>query len=169
MVSKTNRLKADDMWCRRFDRSPIRTGQLITGNKIIYDNLENGIFKIYEQTKHPFNDAPALTIQDTYPDGILVAESYTNPDWRSRWQGGGAFIHKISWKNGYGNLAGPMIQQILHYASFHNMFWIVGIPETEYEKCLPYAKEELARFVKKDKVYISQLLDEWDGTPFKSD
>lgn len=165
MNIKTNMQKSDDTWCRRFDRSPISTERLITGNKIIYDNLENGIFKIFAQTKHPFYDVPMLTLHDPYPDGILVAESYTDPDW----QGDGAFIHKISWKNGYENLTGPMIQQILHYAGFHNMFWMVGIPEAEYKKCLPYAREELSGFVKKDKIYISQFPAEWAGTPFKSE
>lgn len=94
MVSKTNRQKAEDMWPRRFDNSPIPTERLITCNKIIYDNLENGVFKIYEQTKHPFNGVPMLTIRDPYPDGEIIAETHIHPDWQGYYQGEGALASR---------------------------------------------------------------------------
>lgn len=162
MQSKINEQKLTDTWRRRFNDSPVPTGRLITGNKIIYDNLENGVFKIYEKTKHPFNDVAMLTIRDPYPDGVIVAEAYIHPDWRGYYQGEGVFIQKILWKDGYENLIEPMIQQILHYARYHNMFWVIGISEKQYEKCLPYAKEELACFLKKGNIYIDQFLSDPD-------
>lgn len=145
MMNSTKGMLIDPMQSIRIAEHPIK----INGNLIVSDNLEAGSLKIYEPSSGPIIIQQLFLYYQCIHNAVLVAEITIN----NLWKDNGVFIHKISCECGYENLITPMLYQVLHFSDFYDCFNSVGISETEYEKCLPYAKTSLASFQKNSRVY----------------
>lgn len=149
MTNEEIRQQEDSVRLKRINRSPIYTDKPFTGKEIIYDNLESGVIKIYEQTHNVIFDKPMFTLYGNVSNGIIVAEATINPNWQNR----GIFIHKISWSDGYESFVKPVIDQILDFSNYNYFYACTGISKREYEKCLPYAGKTLTFFKRKGNIY----------------
>ena len=125
----------DSMQLMRISEHPID----ISDNLIIYDDLEHGALRIYEQIGGPVTvqqlAAQFVTIRNAVPLVEVVVTSI--------WKEEEVFIHKISFNYGYENLVEPVINQILHFAGFYSQYESVAISDREYERLIPYSKYAL--------------------------
>lgn len=145
MMNGTNGMLIDPMQSMRIAKHPIQ----IKENLIVFDNLESGTLRIYEQMDGPVNVQQLFTRYQSIRNAVLVAEIIIN----SNWKNDGVFIHKVFCEDGYKTLIEPMIFQVLHFSNFYSCYESVGISDREYEKCLPNAKKALADFQKINNVY----------------
>lgn len=121
----------------------------INDNLIIYDDLEHGTLRIYEQTGNgPVTvqqlASESMNIKNAVPIAQIIISSL--------WKDEGVFIHKVLCEFGYENLVEPMINQVLNYATFYNQFEVIGILDREYERWFSYAPI-LKGFQKNNRVY----------------
>lgn len=144
IISGANRLTADSMQLKRIETYPFQT----TGNLIIFDNLEGGTFRVYEQINGPVYIQQLFARFGTVENAALIAEAVIN----SMQKNEELFIHKISCEYGYESLIQPVIKQILCFADFYGYESVV-ITDSEYDKCLPHAEEALSDFQKTNRVY----------------
>lgn len=150
MMNSTNGMLIDPMQSMRISEYPIN----IKENLIVFDNLETGSLRIYEQMDGPVIVQQLFTRYNSIRNAVLIAEVIINSNWKSE----GVFIHKISCEHGYENLINPMIEHILHFADFYDFYNAIGISDREYEKWVPYAKETLSNFQKINRTYEYSLL-----------
>lgn len=126
----------------------------INDNLIVYDNLENGTLRIYEQIGGPVSVQQLVTRYMTIKNAVLLAEIVINSNWKDE----GVFIWKISCEYGHENLVQPMINQVLHFANYYySQYNSVAITDREYEKWIPHAKDALKDFQKINRVYECYL------------
>lgn len=151
MMNGTNGMLIDPMQSMRISECPIN----IKENLIVFDNLEAGTLRIYEQMDGPVNVQQLFTRYNSVKNAVLIAEIVINSNWRNE----GVFIHKISCEHGYENLVNPMIEHILNFADFYDCYNTIGISDREYEKWFPIAKETLSKFQKINRTYEYSLLD----------
>ncbi len=151
MMNGTNGMLIDPMQSMRISEYPIK----IEENLIVYDNLEAGTLRIYEQMDGPVNVQQLFTRYNSVKNALLIAELVINSNWKSE----GVFIHRIFCENGYEYLVNPMVEHILHFADFYDCYNTIGISDNEYEKWFPIAKETLSKFQKNNRTYEYSLLD----------
>lgn len=152
MMNNTNGMLIDSMQLLRITEHPIH----IKENLIVFDNLEAGTLRIYEQLDGPVNVQQLFTRYHSVKNAVLVSEVVIN----SLWKDEGVFMHKIFCEQGREYLLNPMIDQVLHFANFYDCFNSVGISDNEYMKWLDYAKETLSSFQKINRIYEHSILDE---------
>ena len=146
MMNGTNGMLIDPMQSMRIAKHPIQ----IKENLIVFDNLEAGTLRIYEQMDGPVSVQQLFTRYKSIRNAVLVAEIIINSNWKSN----GVFIHKVFYEDGYKSLVEPMVYQVLHFSDFYSCYESVAISDREYEKCLPNAKEALADFQQEESIYI---------------
>ena len=131
----------DPMQLMRISEHPID----ISDNLIIYDDLEHGTLRIYEQIGSGPVTVQQLTSQfSEIRNAVKLAEVTVNSIWKKE----EVFIWKISYEYGHENLVIPMINQVLHFANFYDQYESVVISDTEYERLFPYAEDVLKDFQK---------------------
>ena len=136
----------DPMQLMRISKHPIDIGD----NLIIYDDLEHGTLRIYEQIGGPVTIQPLAAQFTTVNNVVPLVEVVINSIWKEE----EVFIHKISFNYGYENLVEPVINQVLHFAGFYSQYEAVAISDKEYERLIPYAKDALANFQKINRTYV---------------
>ena len=149
MMNNTKGMLIDPMQSMRIAKHPIQ----IKENLIVFDNLEAGTLRIYEQMDGPVSVQQLFTRYQSIRNAVLVAEIIIN----SGWKDDGVFIHEIFCEHGYESLILPMIYQVLHFSVFYDCYHSIGIADKEFEKCLPHAREALADFQKLNGVYEYRL------------
>ena len=145
-------MEDNSMQLMRISKHPIDISDNLD-NLIIYDDLEHGALRIYEQIEGPVTvqqlAAQFVTIRNAAPLVEVVVTSI--------WKEEEVFIHEISFNYGYENLVEPVINQILHFAGFYSQYESVAISDREYERLIPYAKDVLAKFKKINRTYVFYL------------
>lgn len=126
MMNGTNGMLINPMQAMRIAEYPIK----IEENLIVYDNLEVGTLRIYEQMDGPINVLQLFTRYNSIKNAVLIAEITINSNWKNE----GVFIHRIFCEHGYENLANPMIEHVLHFSDFYDFYNAIGISDIEYEK-----------------------------------
>ena len=142
----------DSMHLMRISEHPIAISDNLD-NLIIYDDLEHGALRIYEQIGGPVTVQQFAEKFATIKNVILIVEVVVNSIWKEE----EVFIHEISFNYGYENLVEPVINQILHFAGFYSQYESVAISDREYERLIPYAKDVLAKFQKINRTYAFYL------------
>lgn len=137
------------MQLMRISKHPID----ISDNLIIYDDLEHGTLRIYEQIGGPVTIQQLAAQFTTVNNVVPIAEIVVNSIWKEE----EVFIHKISFNYGYENLVEPIINQVLHFAGFYSQYESVAISDREYERLIPYAKGVLKDFQKINRTYVFYL------------
>lgn len=138
----------DSMQLMRISEHPISINDNFE-NLIIYDDLEHGRLSIYEQIGGPVTVQQLESQFTTINNAVLLAEVIINPIWKES----ELFIWKVSCEYGHENLIEPMVNQVLHFASYYSKYDTVAITDREFEKWLPYAKDTFANFQKINRTY----------------
>lgn len=156
MINSTNGTVINPMQLKRINKYPFRiypADENATGNYIIDNNLESGHIRVYEKLDG-ISTVQQLTASIGEPaNAVLVAEATIG----ALWQPEGVFIHKINCEHGYENLVRPIIEQIVHFATFYDCYKSVRISERERENWFIYAGGILADFYQKGRTYIYQI------------
>lgn len=142
----------DSMHLMRISKHPIAISDNLD-NLIIYDDLEHGALRIYEQIGGPVTVQQFAEQFTTIKNAAPIVEVVINSIWKEE----EIFIHEISFNYGYENLVEPVINQILHFADFYSQYESVAISDREYERLIPYAKDVLAKFQKINRTYVFYL------------
>lgn len=142
----------DPMQLKRISEHPISISDNLE-NLIVYDDLEHGALRIYEQIGGPVTVQQLESQFTTINNAVLLAEVVINSNWKDE----GVFIHKILCEYGHENLVEPMINQVLHFANYYSQYDSVAITDREYEKWFPHAKDALKDFQKINRVYECYL------------
>lgn len=122
-------------------------------NLIIYDDLEHGTLRIYEQIGGPVTVQQFAEQFAIIKNAVPLVEVVVNSIWKKE----EVFIHTISFNYGYENLVEPVINQILHFAGFYSQYDSVAISDREYERLIPYAKDALKDFQRINRTYVFHL------------
>lgn len=136
----------DPMQLMRITEHPID----INDNLLVYDDLEHGTLRIYEQ----ICDGP-ITVQQfssqfsEIRNAVQLAEVTVNSIWKKE----ELFIWKISCDYGHENLIEAIVNQVLHFANFYDQYESVAISDTEYERLFPHAEDVLKYFQKINRKY----------------
>lgn len=142
----------DPMQLKRISEHPISISDNLE-NLIVYDDLEHGALRIYEQIGGPVTVQQLESQFTTINNAVLLAEVFINSNWKDE----GVFIHKISCEYGHENLVEPMINQVLHFANYYSQYDSVAITDREYNRWFPHAPDALKDFQKINRVYECYL------------
>ena len=136
----------DPMQLMRITEHPID----INDNLLVFDDLEHGTLRIYEQICDGPITVQQLTSQfSEIKNAVQLAEVTVNSIWKKE----ELFIWKISCDYGHENLIEAIVNQVLHFARFYNQYESVAISDREYERLFPYAKDVLKDFQKVNRKY----------------
>lgn len=140
----------DPMQLMRISQHPID----INDNLIIYDDLEHGALRIYEQIGGPVTIQQLDSQFTTINNVVLLAEVVVNSIWRET----ELFVWKVSCEYGHENLIESLLNHVLRFASYYSQqYESIAISDREYEKIVSYAPDTLKNFQKINRTYVYYL------------
>ena len=139
----------DPMQLKRISEHPIVISDNLE-NLIVYDDLEHGTLRIYEQIGGPVTIQQLESQFTTINNAVLLAEVVINSIWRET----ELFVWKVSCEYGHENLIESLLNHVLCFASYYNQYESIAISDREYEKTVSYAPDALKNFQKINRTYV---------------